>query len=80
MFVAAVAMVCARGHTAAVGAELVLDAASRTSLLTGDHLGQPTSCGESNCRQSSLHERPMMTERAQLLGEQIESVRIHRLP
>jgi hypothetical protein len=80
MFVAAVAMVCARGHTAAVGAELVLDKASKTSLLTVDYLVQPTLCSECNCRQRSLHERPTMTERAQLLGEQIESVRIHRLP
>ena len=80
MLVAAVSMVCARCHTAAVGTELIFGATAAASLLTDDFPGQPSPCSDDNCRQRSLQERPAMTEGGQLPGEDIESVRIHRFP
>ena len=80
MLVAAVSMVCAWCHAAAVGAELVLGTTSSAGLLTDDYLSQATPCGESSCRKCPLQERTAMTNRSKLLGKHVESVRIHRLP
>ena len=41
---------------------------------------KPGPRSDSKCRQYSLPERPAMTASGQLLGEDIELARIHRLP
>ena len=79
MLAAAVSTACARSHAPTVGAELVLGAAIRAGFLTGGDR-HPTPYGESDDSQNSLEECPAMTESDPLFGEEIEPVRIHRLP
>jgi hypothetical protein len=80
MLAAAVSMVCARRHAAAVATDLVLGAIARAGLLTDNYFWQPTPCNDGHRHQCSLKERPAMTETGQLLSKDIESARIHQIP
>jgi hypothetical protein len=80
MLAAAVAMVRAWGHAAALGADLFLGATARAGLLAGSTSAQPTDGIDRDGRKSGPEESPAICGSGKLPGDEIEPVLIHRHP
>ena len=80
MLVAAVSMVYARSHAAAISAELVLGATARAGLLTDNNAPQPTVRIDYECCQRGLEQCPAIGSGCESPGEEIEPVLLHRHP
>ena len=80
MLAAAIAMVRAWGHAAALGADLFFRATSRAVLLAGSPSAQSAQSVDRNGRKSGSEERSTVCAGGDLPGEEIKPVLIHRQP